>query len=63
MTDVLIKFLVIHHNSLNHLTICKRMILGSFKNVYKMCLQIIYFICIENLALGTSGGVTVSKLD
>ena len=41
MIDV--KLLLLHSNTWNHLTVCKKMSSGSFKNVIKiMCLQIIY---------------------
>ena len=40
-----IELFVIHSNIRNHLTVCKRMSLGPFKNVIdKMYLQIIYLV-------------------
>ena len=46
MTDVCLnELLLIHSNTQNNSTVCKRMRLGLFKNVInKMCLQIIYLI-------------------
>ena len=49
MADV--KLLLLHSNTWNHLTVCKKSS-GSFKNVfYEVCLQIIYtwYICIERI--------------
>ena len=51
LTDI--KLLRLHYNTWNHLTVCKKMSSGSFKNIKKMCLQIIYLIYMykEDLAL------------
>ena len=41
MTDV--ELLVLHSNTWNHLTICRQMSSGSFKNVnYKLCIYKLY---------------------
>ena len=40
MTDV--KFLQLHCNTWNHLTVYKKMSSGSFKNVNNACLQVIF---------------------
>ena len=45
-------FTYLHSNTWNHLTFCKKMSLGSFKNIInKMCSQIIYiwYICIKRI--------------
>ena len=43
MTDFMILWIVIYRSTWNHLNVCKRMSLGSIKNIVnKMCLQIIY---------------------
>ena len=43
ITDI--KLLLLHSNTWNNLTVCKKISLGSLKNVTKkICLQIIYLI-------------------
>ena len=45
---------MIHSNTWNHLTVCKKVSLGSFKNVIKIYLQILYiyiYIYKEDLVL------------
>ena len=62
MTDV--KLLLSHNNILNHLTMCKRMSLGSFKNIIeKMFTNHIYLIYMytEDLTLNNLLGLICHK--
>ena len=51
MTDI--KLFVLHRNTWNHLTICKEMSSGAFKNIInKLCIyKIIYIQCMYKLDL------------
>ena len=40
MTDI--KFWLLYSNTWNYLTVWKKLSSDLFKNIYKMCLQIIY---------------------
>ena len=59
-----VKLLVLHSSTWNHLTVYKKMSSGSFKNViYKMCLQFIYLIYMykQYLALNNFQGLICHK--